>query len=106
MNIAHAKEILKHQFGFSNLQNLLVCALNGFVYIFGAYYGGKFGQRRGYLQALNLGCVVMCAGLAGSAFFWSVPALMALMVLWTVGMCFTWPNLEAVSYTHLTLPTN
>lgn len=88
---------LKAEFGFSSLQNLLVCALNGFVYMGAAYYGGRFGQRHGSLQALRLGCVVMIFALAGSFFARGVPALMVWMVLWTLGMCFTWPNLEALA---------
>lgn len=87
---------LKAQFGFSNVQNLLVCALNGFVYMFFAYAGGKFGQRKGYLQAVKFGCVVMILSLAGSAFASPVWLLMLLMVTWTIGVCFTWPNLEAL----------
>lgn len=92
---------LKAQFGFSNLQNLLVCALNGFVYMFFAYAGGKFGQKRGYLQALKLGCVIMVLCLIASAFSTTVWMLMTLMVVWTFGMCFTWPNLEALCADHL-----
>lgn len=92
---------LKAQFGFTNLQNLQVCALNGFVYTFFAYVGGKFGQRHGYLNALKLGCVLMILALAGSAFASTVWLLMAMMVLWTIGVCFTWPNLEALCADHL-----
>jgi MFS family permease len=91
---------LKAEFGFTSLQNLLVCALNGFVYMGAAYYGGKFGQRHGYLRALNLGVVIMSVMLAVSAFAQTVPVLMVLMVLWTLGMCFTWPNLEALAADH------
>lgn len=88
---------LKHQFGFTNLQNLLVCTLNGFVYMGSAYYGGKFGQRRGYMFALNTGFVIMIATLLCTLFVKGLAAIMILMVLWTLGMCLTWPNLEALT---------
>ena len=53
---------LQTHFGFGNLGNLIFSALNGFVYVFAAIYGGRFAQRRGYFVALNLGFVGM-AGL-------------------------------------------
>jgi MFS family permease len=48
-----------------------------------------------------LGCIIMAACLAASAFSSTVFMLMTLMVIWTFGMCFTWPNLEALCADHL-----
>src|SRR6185503_12804918 len=58
---------LQKHFGFGNAGNLSFCALNGFIYIFSAWYGGKFGQRRGYFTAVTFGfCVMLAALLCGS----------------------------------------
>src|SRR5262245_57832068 len=57
---------LQKHFGFGNRGNLTVCALNGFVYIFSAWSGGKFAQARGYFTALLFGfCTMICALLLG-----------------------------------------
>lgn len=87
---------LKSEFAFTNQQNLLVCALNGLIFAPGALYGGRFGQKHGYMNALALGSAIMCVCLVLSAFLRSIPGLMIVMCLWTIGMCFTWPNLEAL----------
>src|SRR6266404_5613210 len=87
---------LQKHFGFGNTGNLTVCALNGFVYIFSAWYGGKFAQRRGYFAALLFGfCAMTVALLCGSraaTIGWQI----AVMIVWTIGVCFTWPSLEAL----------
>lgn len=88
---------LKSEFGFTNMQNLLVCALNGLIFAPCALYGGRFGQKHGYLNAFKVGSVIMAVCLAASAFLTTVPALMIAMGFWTFGMCFTWPNLEALA---------
>jgi MFS family permease len=92
--------LLKHQFGFSIRANLLVCALNGFAYIFFAYLGGKIGQRRGYLFAFGLGSAIMVAALFASLACHTAEGLIAWMLLWTLGVCLTWPNLEAMASDH------
>lgn len=91
---------LKSQYAFTDFQNLLVCALNGAVFIPCALLGGKYGQKHGYVNAFTLGSVIMVVALAVSAFLTGVPALMLAMVVWTFGMCFTWPNLEALAADH------
>jgi MFS family permease len=88
---------LRNEYAFSNKQNLLVGALNGFVYVPFALLGGKLGQRIGYLVTLKLGLSIMSVGLIAGALSHSVPALLASMCFWTTGMCFTWPNLEALA---------
>ncbi len=88
---------LKNEYAFTNRQNLLVGALAGFVYVPGALLGGKVGQKQGYLFALKLGLGVMFLALLAGLFMTSVPGLLVTMCLWTVGMCFTWPNLEALA---------
>src|ERR1051325_8202804 len=48
---------LQRHFGFGNTQNLTFSAVNGLVYIFAAWYGGKFAQKAGNLAALLAGLV-------------------------------------------------
>src|SRR4051812_9224778 len=91
---------LRIQFGFSNFHNLLVCALNGFLYMFAAYYGGRFGQKRGYMKALGLGLVIMLVAMIVGYGSRTIPGTIAAMVIWTLGVCLTWPNLEALTCDH------
>jgi len=87
---------LKSEFAFTSKQNLLVCALNGLIFAPCALYGGRFGQKHGYMNAVALGTAIMFVCLVASVFLATAPALMVAMGLWTFGMCFTWPNLEAL----------
>jgi MFS family permease len=88
--------LMQKEFGFGNRENLLLAAVNGFIYIFLAWFAGRFAQKRGYYFALKLGFAVMvCALLVGTR-AQSVPAHYAVMIAWTIGMCFTWPTLEAL----------
>ncbi|HMC26246.1 MAG TPA: MFS transporter [Verrucomicrobiae bacterium] len=87
---------LQKHFGFGNVGNLTFAALNGFTYIFSAWYGGKFAQKRGYHTALVFGfCTSIVMLLFGSRTN-SVTGQVIVMVLWTIGICFTWPSLEAL----------
>ena len=92
---------LKSEYQFTNFQNLLVCALNGAVFIPCALLGGKFGQKHGYVSAFALGSVIMVVALSVSIFVSGIPEIMIGMCIWTFGMCFTWPNLEALACDHV-----
>jgi MFS family permease len=87
---------MQREFGFGNQGNLALAALNGFVYIFGAWFGGRFGQRHGSFRALAVGFSTMAAALLMGVFLHSVPGHILVLIVWTVGMCFTWPTLEAL----------
>src|SRR2546421_761765 len=87
---------LQETFGFGNKANLAVAALNGFVCMVAAWCGGKFGQRFGYFNALKIGFGVMAASLATGGALHTVTGQLAVMVFMVIGMCFTWPNLEAL----------
>ncbi len=86
---------MREQFGFGNLGNLLLCAVSGFVYMLVAQFGGRFAQRHGYFFALRIGFSVMAVALVLGSFAGTVPECFATMILWTLGMSFTWPTLEA-----------
>ncbi len=86
----------QRQFHFGNLDNLLLSATSGFIYMCAAWYGGRFGQERGYFAALKLGFGLMAAAMASGWFFSHPIGQFASAIIWTLGMCFTWPNLEAL----------
>ena len=88
--------LMKQEFGFGNRENLLMAAVNGGLYIFFAWFAGNFAQRRGYYLALKVGFSIMTVALLGGTQATTVLAHYAVMMGWTVGMCFTWPTLEAL----------
>ena len=45
---------MRDRFGFTNLENLSLAALNGLVYSIAVWFAGKFAQTRGYFFALRL----------------------------------------------------
>ena len=84
-------------FGFGNRANLSLAALNGFICIFAAWWGGKFAQRFGNFTALKLGFFTMMTALTCGIFVQSVHGQILVMVAMLIGMCFTWPTLEAMA---------
>jgi predicted MFS family arabinose efflux permease len=87
---------LAARYQFADRQNLRVSALHGLVYVFSSWWGGNFAQRRGCFTALKTGLVIMVATLLISSQLTSVAALLTLFAVWTFGICFTWPTLEAL----------
>jgi len=87
---------MAREYGFDNRDNLALAALNGFVYMANAWLGGRFGQRFGCLNALGIGVGIMTVALLCGAFVNSQWGQVAVMATCTLGMCFTWPNLEAL----------
>jgi MFS family permease len=87
---------MEREFGFGNFGNLSVSATYGFVYAFSSLFGGKFGQRQGYLRALALGFAIMIVALSSAYFAHRAGGQIGWMIVWTIGVCFTWPALEAL----------
>jgi MFS family permease len=83
-------------FGFGNKANLTVAALSGGIAVLAAWWGGKFAQRFGYFKALKLGFVTMMLALAVGLQLESAPGQIIVMSLTVIGMCLTWPTLEAL----------
>jgi len=83
-------------FGFGNQANLALAALNGAVYAITAWQGGRFAQRFGYFTALKVGFVIMMGTLAVGSQLHSAGGHIVVMAVTVVGMCFTWPTLEAL----------
>ena len=88
---------MQKEFGFGNRANLTLAALNGAVYTVFSWLAGKLAQRFGYFAALKLGFGIMfCAWAVGSRLA-SAPGHITVMLVTVVGMCFTWPILEALA---------
>jgi predicted MFS family arabinose efflux permease len=82
--------------GFGNKANLVLAALNGAAYALGAWWGGKIAQRIGYFTALKIGFAVMMLALLAGSQITTASGQVVVMVVTVLGMCFTWPTLEAL----------
>jgi len=87
---------LKRTFGFSAVENLLTAAIGGFFYIIGAWQGGKLADRYGCVRMLYIGSCGVILSLALGMLFTSPTAQVIVYCLWTAGICFIWPSLEAL----------
>ena len=87
---------MQQAFGFGNKTNLLLAALNGATYAVGVWWAGKLAQRLGYFNSLKLGFAVMFCALGIGAQLTSAVGEVFVMVATVLGMCFTWPVLEAL----------
>jgi Major Facilitator Superfamily. len=87
---------LQRTFGFGEKENLLTAALSGFIYVIGAWQGGKLTQRYGCISLLYLGCFGVILSLSLGLVFTTPTAQVMVFCLWTVGICFIWPALETV----------
>src|SRR5882672_3571766 len=83
-------------FGFGNKANLVLAAANGMIYMLGSFFAGRFAQRFGYFKSLKLGLAVMILGLCAGIQADSSRGQIAVMAVIVLGMCFTWPPLEAL----------
>ena len=92
--------VMRDRFGFTNLENLTLCAANGAVYAGWVSFAGKLAQRRGYFWALKLGFGIMGGALLVGSVVHTVAAQYAVMMAWTFGIGFTWPCLEAITSEH------
>jgi predicted MFS family arabinose efflux permease len=88
---------MRSRFGFDDKDNLAFAALLGFIYIFIAWQAGQFAQRRGYFTALKVGFVTMILSLAAGSQLDSAPGQILAACAVNLGMCFTWPTLEALA---------
>jgi MFS family permease len=84
------------RFNFGALQNLLLAAALGAVYAVSAFYGGKFAQKFGYLTAVRWGTGLMAVAILIGSQIEGLAATIAVTVVADIGMCLTWPALEAL----------
>lgn len=87
---------MQKEFGYGNKANLTLAALNGAACAVAAYCAGRIAQRMGYLRALKLGFGLMGVSLAIGSQIHSAAGHIVVMVVAVIGMCFTWPVLEAL----------
>jgi predicted MFS family arabinose efflux permease len=87
---------MKIRFGFNEIENLLLAALYGFVYIFAAWQGGVFAQRCGCTRSLYLGFCGIAASMVAGLVLDSAAGQVIALTIWTVSVCFIWPALEAI----------
>ena len=87
---------MQKAFGFGNAANLLLAAFNGFLCMLASWWGGKFAQRCGPFMALKIGFGLMTVSLAVGWQVNSAAAHVIVMGFNVIGMCFTWPTLEAL----------
>ena len=87
---------MRDRFDFGDRRNLLLAAWLGLTYTIAAWQAGKFAHHFGYFTALKIGFGMMAVGLAvGSQLDSATGAILAATVT-NIGMCFTWPTLEAL----------
>ena len=88
--------LLHDRFGFSDKARLAVAALLGLCYAVSSWQAGRLAQRWGYFAALKLGLGIMAGALLVGAQLNSAAGEIISAVVVTLGMCFTWPVLEAL----------
>src|SRR5437879_10566390 len=77
---------MQKEFGFDNKANLALAAWSGGVYVFAAWWGGKFAQRFGYFLALKLGLAAMAISLMAGMFVNSARGQVLVMTATVLGM--------------------
>ena len=87
---------MQKTFGLDNKANLALAALNGAIYAVFSWGAGRFAQRFGYFTALKLGFTIMPIALAAGLRLHTAGGHIAVMCATVIGMCFTWPTLEAL----------
>ncbi|MDO9228650.1 MAG: MFS transporter [Syntrophales bacterium] len=87
---------MKAMFGFGELENLLLAALNGIVYAVAAWQGGAFAQRFGCVRSLYIGFGGLAATLLCALCLHAALGQVVVFAVWSVFVCFTWPALEAI----------
>src|SRR5882762_9259382 len=83
-------------FGFGNKANLALAGINGLIYMAGSFWAGRFAQRFGYFTSLQLGFAISIAALTAGTQVDSAGGQIAVMAIMVLGVCFTWPPLEAL----------
>jgi MFS family permease len=86
----------QERFKFSALQNLLLAALLGCVYAFGSYFCGRFAQKFGYFTSIRCGAALMTISFLICSQAQSLWLTLALVMAGCIGMCLTWPAMEAL----------
>jgi predicted MFS family arabinose efflux permease len=86
----------QNQFHFGVRENLGLVALHGLTYTGAALFGGRFAHRFGNFRALKCGFAIMILALGAGAILPFAVAQLFVLLLWTFGMCFTWPTFQSL----------
>jgi predicted MFS family arabinose efflux permease len=81
--------------GFGIMENLGLVAGHGLIYTGAAWFGGWFAHRFGNYPALKIGFAILALSLGAGSFLPFAAAQVLVMLIWTFGMCFTWPTLQS-----------
>ena len=87
---------MKIRFGFGGLENLLVAAFSGLVYIVASWKCGAFAQRRGYHFSIFVGFSLCASAMVAGLLLHTACAQIIIFALWTIAVCFIWPAIEAI----------
>jgi MFS family permease len=86
----------EQHYHFDKLQNLSLAAGMGLLYMFASAWCGRFAQKHGYFLPLKIGFATMAAVLTIGCAITSLAGQFVVMAACNIGMCFTWPTLEAI----------
>jgi len=87
---------MKSRFGFGELENVLLAALNGLVYMVAAWKGGAFAQRYGPVRSVYVGFGIFAAAMIFGLLAHSAWAHVFIFAVWTLSGCFIWPAIESL----------
>lgn len=92
----YAYFFMRSTFGFTTLQNLMLAAGMGFIYMIAAIFCGGFARKHGYFFSLKIGFTILGTAIAIASFLKSPGAHVAVLAAGNIGMCFTWPALQSI----------
>ncbi|HYV26572.1 MAG TPA: MFS transporter [Candidatus Eisenbacteria bacterium] len=87
---------MRTAFGFDNEADLALAAFNGFICMAGSFWAGQFAQRSGCFTSVKLGLAISILALLVGTQIDSAGGQIAVMAFTVLGVCFTWPALEAL----------
>jgi predicted MFS family arabinose efflux permease len=88
---------LRDNYHFGNRENLAITAFHGLIYTIASWQGGKFIEKNGQIRSLKIGFIGMIIFLVcGIPFSSPLPALLIILLGWTVSMCLIWPAIESL----------
>lgn len=88
---------LHDRFGFDDRTNLWVAALHGGIYMFAAWQGGKFAERRGYVTSLKVGFAGLVLCVTTGAWMTTAAGTLIVLAVYTMVLLLIWPALEALT---------
>ena len=88
---------LRDNYHFGNRENLAVTAFHGLIYTIASWQGGKFIEKNGQVRSLKIGIIGMILFLiCGIQFSRPLPAVLLILLGWTISMCLIWPAIESL----------